>query len=199
MNEPPGEGVILAVADDGEPKEARVFEGLQKKPRASHRLAVIGDGDDAGIEHLPHLGQVLAFQTLGDGAAGKDTDRAFRPGLFHDVLGHALVIVYRVRVRHADDRRKTAPRRCHGARPDGLLPLVARLPEVRVHIDEAGRHDEAVCVDHLVDLVGGQMLVDAFYGAALDEDVDELIAIGFRVYEAAFSYEDSQPSPPESK
>ena len=67
-----------------------------------------------------------------------------------DVLGHRRRVVHRVGVRHAAHRGVAAGRRRAGAGLDVFLVLLARLAQVRVQVDEAGREPQARRLDHLV-------------------------------------------------
>lgn len=199
MHEAVGEGLFLTVADDGEVEEARVLHGLEEKLGVRDRFSVVGDGDDTGRVHLPHLGEVLPFEPLGDGPAGKDADHAFRAGLLHDVLGDGLVVIDGVCVGHADDGSEAAPGCGHGACPDGLLPLETGLPQVGMDVNEAGRHHETFRIDHAVGACAREVLTDLLDGVALDEYVNALVPVVPGIDETAVPYEDGQLSPPESR
>ncbi len=67
---------ILAVLHDGEIERARVLHRPAHQLGVHHRLAVVGDGHAAGLLELPHLGQLLAAEPLGDGADRVDAHHA---------------------------------------------------------------------------------------------------------------------------
>ena len=82
----------------------------------------------------------------------------------------------RVGVGHAADGGEAARRRRARARRDVLLVLVARLAQVHVQIDEAGRHDLARAVDDL-GAVRARARLDGFHHAVLDQQVRDFVEI----------------------
>ena len=69
-------------------------------------------------------------------------------GALHDVAGDGGAVVDRQRVRHAADGGESARRRRARAGFDGLGVLDARLAQMHVHVDEAGRDDRAGGIEH---------------------------------------------------
>ena len=62
--------------DERQPEGARIFERAAHHVGVHHRHAVVADGDDAGVLHLAHLRQGLAFGPPGGGADGVDAHAA---------------------------------------------------------------------------------------------------------------------------
>jgi hypothetical protein len=106
-----------------------------------NRLAVITDRHRAGAHQLAELGQLLPFLTQRDGANRVDPCLARTLRLAHDESDGCLVVGNRVGVRHGTDRGEASGRGGHGAGGNGLDILLARLPQMDVEIDEAGRHN----------------------------------------------------------
>jgi hypothetical protein len=69
--------------------------------------------------------------------------------LSQDQLGHRARVVDRHRVRHAGHAGEAASRRGQRAAGHRFLPLLARLAQVHVHVDEARTDHEARQVDDL--------------------------------------------------
>ena len=87
------------------------------------------------------------LQPFRDRADRVDAGEIGERGALADILGDRGVVVHRIGVRHAGDRREAAGRR--GARPglDRLLVFVSRLAQMHVHVDEAGKNQAAAGVD----------------------------------------------------
>ena len=86
------------------------------------------------------------------------------------VLDHHRVVGDRVGVGHREHRGVAAQSRRHRAGLDGLGVLPARLPQVRVQVDEAGEHDGPAEVEQLVG-VGVDLRGDVGDQAVLHQQV----------------------------
>ena len=140
---------VLAVIDDRQIERLRELHRAPHHARVHHRPAVVGDGDNAGRFHGADGGQFLAGAAFGDGADREDVDHRAAARPLHDVAGHGGAVVHRLGVGHAADGGEAAGRRGARAGLDGFGVLEARLAQVHVHVDEAGRHDQAGGIEHL--------------------------------------------------
>ena len=134
---------ILAMIDHREAEGARGFHGAAHDARIHDGPAIVGDGDDARLLHQADGGQLFAGAAFGDGADGKYIDDGVALGALDDVAGDGGVVVDWRRVRHAADGGE--PTGGGGARAgfDGLGVFEAGLAQMDVHVDKAGRDDQA--------------------------------------------------------
>ena len=93
--------------------------------------------------HRSDGGELFAGAVLGDGADGKDIDDGVALGALHDVAGNGGAVVHRRRVGHAADGSEAAGRSGARSALDGLGVLKARLAQMDMHVDEAGRDDQS--------------------------------------------------------
>ena len=139
---------ILAVGGDSQPQRGRLLQGLQQAAGVYHRPAVVAEGDGPRLLQSGKVRQLLPLQVLGDagggvhsgvGGLGPLQQRPDGFGGIHGGLG----------VGHGQ-QAGDAPR---GRRPAAgvhvLLVGKARVPEMDVHIHQAGRRHQASAVDHL--------------------------------------------------
>ena len=133
---------------DGEIERARVLHRATHQLGVHHRLAVVGDGHAASLLELPHLGQLLAGEPLGDGADRVDPHHPRLACAVDDQLGHRAAVVGRRGVRHRADGREPARRRRTRPGDDVLFVLLPRLAQVGVQIDEPGHDPLPAHVDH---------------------------------------------------
>ncbi len=125
-----------------------ILEGPPHQFGVADRVAVVGEGDRAGLDQLADLGQFLPLAILADAGHHEDVAVAGPFGPLAGELDGPLAVDGRVGIGHAGDRGEPAGQRGGRAGLDGLVLLEARLAEVDVHVDQAGRHDFARRVDH---------------------------------------------------
>jgi len=101
-----GEIEILGVLHDREVERPGVLERAAQDAGIHHRPAVIGDRDDAALLHVADVGERLALEALGDRPDRPHPHGAELARASHDQLGHGPLIVDRLGVRHAADRRE---------------------------------------------------------------------------------------------
>ena len=124
--------------------QPRVLEHAAHHAAVHDRLAVVArrpprpaaTSATISVITLPSRPRVAA--AIGQHARGRVLARAVE-----DVVGHRRVVVHRVRVRHAGDRGEAARHGGAAARGDVFLVLLARLAQVAVQVDEAGRDPAA--------------------------------------------------------
>ncbi len=170
--------------DHGKAEGSRSLHGTAHHARIHHGAAVVGNGDDAGIFHQSNGCEFFARAVLCNGSDGKDVDDGMTLRTFDDVAGDRGIVVYRRRVGHAANGGEASGR--GGARSafDGLGVLKARLAQMNVHIDEAGRDNESRGVD-LVCAGGVEILSDGSDAATFDRDVAHRVETAGRVHHAA--------------
>ncbi len=140
--------LVLLVRDDGEVEEPGVLERPAHEPGVHHGAAVVRDGDDARPVHLADLGQPLPGEPERERPDGMDPRAAGQRRTLQDEARDRAAVVHRVGVGHAGDRREAArERRRHPGR-DRLLVLLPRLPQVHVHVDQPGQHQQPARVEH---------------------------------------------------
>ena len=109
--------------------------------------AVVGEAGRAGGEQRAEVGQLPALEAAGDGARLVHVDIAARlMGFVLDVLQRFHAVAGGHGVGHAHDRGEAAGRSRAHARGDVLLLGLARVTEVDMGVDEAGRDHKAAGV-----------------------------------------------------
>ena len=179
------EVLILAVAHN---EQAEVIGVLHRQPeqvRIGDRLAVVGNRDDAGFLHPADLRHLHAGEPLGDRADRVNVHAAaLRLGLLDDVARHRRVVVDRLGVGHAADRREAAVRRRARAGDDILFVFLTGVAQMAVHVDEARRDDLARRVVDLC-LRIGQILADRRDFAIRNQNIRHLVHTVGRVNHTA--------------
>jgi hypothetical protein len=172
---------IFLVGDDRQVEHGAVLERVAHQAAVHDRLAVVGDGDDAGLAHLADLGQALAGEPDGHGADRIDARQIGRDGFLDDVLGDRAGIVDGVGVGHARDGGEATGQRGARAGEDGLLVFVPRLAQVRVHVDQPGHHPAAAGIEMLVGVAALATGGDACDAPVRDQDVERPLAAAHRI------------------
>jgi hypothetical protein len=138
-------------------------------------LAVVAERDGTRGHQRGHLRHHLARQSLRGRSHRQDAHGRLVPGSIQDVLGDGRVVVHRVGVRHTSNRGEASGGRRPASRRDVLLVLLTRLPEVRMQVDETGRHPQAVGV-HLLGIRDGlDRILDGGEPAILDQHVADRV------------------------
>ena len=140
---------LLGVLHDQRIETGSVGQGTAHHPGIGERPLAVGKGNRTRRLEQADLGQLPAFQTLGDGGVGVDLALLHLPRPAGQELDHCRVVDRRVGVgqdRHAGD---PAGGRGRHAAVDPLLVLGAGLAELHAHVDQARRQAQALGVDHL--------------------------------------------------
>jgi len=155
--------------DDAQIERAAVVHHLAREFCRGDGLAIVGDGDDAGLLHGGDFRDGFAFAADARGADGPNAHAGGGFGAIENEARDAGVVVHRLRVWHAADGSEAAS--CCGARAglDAFRGFLAGLAEMRVKVDEAGSHDQAGGVEDF----GGLIWRD-FSGL---RDFDDFVAI----------------------
>src|SRR5713101_4587332 len=192
--------LVLGMADDGRAEGQGVFHRAAVDLGVHDALAVVGEGDAPRLGQLGHLGQLLALEAARDGADRVDAHDAFDARLGHDVVRDRAVVVDRIGIRHAGHGREAARGRGARAAGDGLLILVAGLPEMDVDVDQAGTDDLAGGVHDLRALGRLQILSDLRDAAVGREHVGDGVQSVRRIHDAAALDEEAHAAfPPASR
>ena len=77
---------VFAVLDHRKIENLRILQSAAEKPAVHDRLAVVGNPDNAGLDHLADFGQRFALLLLGDRADRKD-QRGRGASCFGDDVG----------------------------------------------------------------------------------------------------------------
>jgi hypothetical protein len=169
-----GEVVVLAMVEGEEVEHAGVIERAAHDLVVLDAMAVVGERDHAGLVERADGRELLALHADGDAAGGEDVDAGrFERALAHERDG-VRAVRGRVGVGHGQDAGEAARRRRARAGGDGFLLAAARFAQVDVHVDEAGRDDEALRVD---DGHGGILRRGGAFGDASvdDEEIADFV------------------------
>ena len=186
--QPRRDGVVFAVVHHGQPEFARVQERGLHQPPGRHGAAVVREPHDSRLREFLHIREFRAVASFGDGAEDEHADGPGLPRPLRDEFDHCGGINGGERVGHRAHRREASRRRRRRPRLDGLLVLEARLPEVRVQVDEAGRRDEPSAVEN--DGVLGGRLRRVGDQPAADEQVADAVGARGGVHHAGAAQED---------
>ena len=166
---------VLAVVEHRHAKRGAVLHRKAHQQRVHHGLAVVGDGDRAGLGHVADLGHVLALEALGHRADGVDVHAAaLGLGLIDDEGGDHGVVVDGGGVGHAAHRGKAAGRRGARAAYDVLLVLLTGVAQVAVQVHHAGHHIQPLGV-HNLSVLALDVLLDAADHAVLHEHIGSAV------------------------
>ena len=141
-----GEIPVLAVDDDRHVQRGGVFERPAHQGGVHDRFAVIGKADGAGILEIPEFGEGCALRLHADRRDGIDIGEAAFRGLSADEFGDGAAVVHGIRVGHAGDGGEAARDGGLASGGDRLLVFESRLPQVGVHVDQAG-NDQFAAAD----------------------------------------------------
>ena len=154
-----------------------ILQGPQHDGRVLHAVAVVGEPAGPRFGHHPHLGQLDPLAFLRDRAHDVDMGLTGLAALAVHVLDVGLALDGGIRVRHADDRREAGRHGRRGTAGDRLLFFVARVAEMDVNIDQAGRDQLARGVDDPRNglLNGSIEVADLGHLAVGDQNVARLV------------------------
>ena len=144
-----GEAGILGVLGDDPVEGLDVLQRAAHEDRVPDAPAVVGEEADlrARVRHGSELGQVPAFQALGDGADGAHVAVSCELPQVLDLFDHAGRILDGGRVGHRVDARVPAGGRRLGSGQDGLGVLRSGLAQMRVRVDQPREGDQPGHVD----------------------------------------------------
>ena len=111
------------------------------------RVAVVGEQPYPRPPHLVEVGEAATGPARGQGARWQNVDQTDLATPRGHEPGQVSVVDGRRRVRHRHHRRVAAGRCGLRARSDVLFVRSARLPQVRVQVDQSGPHPAARAVD----------------------------------------------------
>ena len=179
--------------------DARIFRvlhhrkiqlGAEAQRHAHHvivenRLAVVGDGDRSGALQGAEIGERSAPAAARGGCDRKDVDH--RPALGIPQPRHPLRRIDHGRgVGHGANRSESSGGSRGRSAGDGLFVTLARLAQVHVQVDEAGRDDQSARVELLVgaaaNLIGQRNFRDA---PIAQQDVHRRIDLRRRIDQVA--------------
>ena len=190
-----GQVHVFFVHADRHVEHGTVFQGAPHQVGVHDRSSVVGNGDCAGVNHVPDVGQFLAPESFRQGADRKDARQAGGARLLADEAGHCGGVVDRVGIRHAGHAGEAAGDRGARTGQHRLLVLVARLAQMNVHVDQprgdhAARHVDPVGLDP-GESVGRAHLAD---GAVFHQQVEAGFPRFLRVHDRSAG--DDEPHPP---
>ena len=162
---------VLADRRDKRVKVAGVSHGAAHGQRIGDRMGPIAEGDRAGFRKQADLGDLLAFEPLGQGRSGMDADLGGVARPAQDEVDHCGVVDRRIGV-GTRDQRGHAPCGGGGAGAgDRLAMLGPGLANERAHVDEARRNDVAPAVDD--PRLGRQLVARDLGPDAGDDSIDD--------------------------
>ena len=147
----------------------QVFEGAARDACVGDRVAVVGDGDRAGVAQAGQLSELAALTAERYGADRQDARGAAARGVEH-AGDHRRGVDGWHGVGHRADGRETAAAGGGRAGRDRFFVLLAGDAEVGVEVDEAGCDHEAGGVDFAVP--GGEIDAQLHDAAVEDADVE---------------------------
>ena len=187
---------LFLVVDDDLVERVQVIVSVQEHLGRRVEVAVIGERDGTGLDHVAELCELLALLPLRDRTNDADVD-------LRDILRALLEAAHqsgrvddRLRVRHRRDRRVAAGCRCLRAGLEVLFGLLAWLAEMRVHVDEARRDDLAGCIVDFCTFCR-KILADGCNLAILDQHISDFVKMLCRIDDpATFEYQFHSCLPP---
>ena len=139
---------IFAVINHRQIERVAIVHHLAHQARGGDGLAVVADGDDSGVFHRGDFRERFAFAADRGRADRPDAHAARGRGAFDDGARDRGVVIHRLRVRHAADGGESAAGGGARAGFDGFGHFLARLAQMAVKINEAGRDDQAGGVEN---------------------------------------------------
>ena len=131
-------------------KRGRILQRAPQQLRVAQRHVALRKRDTTGLAELGHLGERLAPQLYRQRSQRIDARAGKRLGAPTQHVDESRLVERRIGVRRAGKRGNAARHRCiHLGLQRGFV-LVARLPQPRRKVDEAGRNDQSLRVDHSV-------------------------------------------------
>src|SRR5881398_294333 len=155
-----GEGRLLAMVRDRNPEAPGVLERGAHHVARDDGLPVVRYRDGAGADQLAELGELLAVLAHRNRPDRVDPREPGADRLTYDEADRGLVVRHGIGVRHRTHGGEPTGRRGARAAGDSLDVFVPRLPQVHVHVHQAGTDHLAAHTPHVRAKVVGPGLVD---------------------------------------
>ncbi|MNZ41518.1 hypothetical protein D3C78_590700 [compost metagenome] len=170
-----GQVAVLGVEHHGQVEGGGVFQGAGQGTVVGDFLQAIAEGHAAGVAQGHQLGQLLAFQALGQGADRVDLAVGGLAGAVEDQFGHGRGVQHRLGLRRAAQAGDTAGDGGAGFTGDVAFAAVARLAQGHAEVDQAGRGDQAISLDRAAGVEAGRGGTDGGNAAAVQVQVGDLV------------------------
>ncbi len=180
---------ILTVRDHFQPDFIAKDHGVRQESGILDRPAVVGKSDRARTAQCAQIGRFLAFEPFRNRRRNIDVRVRF-PRAAQDIGNHLRAVRGGGRVGHREHTRHTASRRRTAAGEDIFLMGLPRVAEMDVHIDEARRSDQAVCVDD-ARILCGKLPAHGGNLAVPEQQVARLVEVPGRIHQMCRFYQDS--------
>ena len=136
---PLGEMQIFAMIDHRHVKGQCILHRSSHDQAIHHRLPIIRDRDTAGTTQVSELRQFLPFRAFCNRADRKHIRQPSYPRTIEHEFCNRLIVIDGIRIGHTTDRGEAAGHRRSRSALDRLFVFEARLPEMDMEIDEAGK------------------------------------------------------------
>ena len=142
-----GEAGIDCMLGDHTASGGQVVHRLSHEAGVGNRIPIVGEHPDPGLPQLVEVGELFAVASHRHRSCWPHIYEAGRASTVDDEPCQMAGVDGRIGVRHRNDRGVTAGGGCRRAGRDVFLPLLPRLAQVGVEIDEPGAHPGPVTLD----------------------------------------------------
>ncbi len=160
-----------------------IIHHLPRELCRGDRFSIIGNAHDPRFLHGRDFGNRFAFAPHRRRPNRPHTNAAGNLRAIQNEPRDGSIVVRRLRIRHAADRREPAARRRSRACFDGFRRLLSRLAQVHVDIDKAGSDDQAAGVKNFRVSRRGNFpsRPNFLYLLPIQQNVESCVRLGCRV------------------
>ena len=167
--------------DHGQVEGGGIFQRACQGAIVGDFLQAIAEGHAAGVAQGDQLGQLLAFQALGQRADRVDLAVGRFPGAVEDQFGDCRGVQHRFGLRRAAQAGDATGDRCAGLAGDVAFAAVARLTQGDAEVDQARGCHQAIGLDRAGGAEAGRRCADGGDATAIEVQVGDGIQAAGRI------------------